>query len=289
MIILTGAGGFIGSVILGYLNSQGINDIIIYDELLDSTQFLNLTGKKFLKFIDSSSMPTDLSEISMVIHFGADSNTLEKDWSKIYKKNVESTRSWHSLCKRFSVPMIFASSAAVYGNGNGPLNQYAFSKNIIEKELDNCCILRLFNVYGPNEYHKGRMASTIFHWYNQSQAKKQITVFENSDNFFRDFIYVEDVARIVHHFIKNFTSGTYDIGTGTAASFQNLAEEFVNSIKNCDIEYKSMPEDLRIQYQTHTCADSNALVKSGFDVKTLITPQIGIKKYIEYLTNYSYY
>lgn len=289
MIIITGAAGFIGSVIVGFLNQQGVTDIEIYDDLLESRQFLNLTNKKFLRLKSIDDLPTNLSGVSAVIHFGAISNTLEKDWSKIYQKNIESTRHWHALCKKYSVPMIFASSAAIYGNGSGPLNQYAFSKHIIEQELDNACILRLFNVYGPNEYHKGRMASTIYHWYNQYLEDKKITVFENSDRFFRDFIYVEDVAKVVYYFVKNFQPGTYDIGSGNSTSFQTLAENFTKLLKNCSIEYKSMPLDLQNQYQTHTCADLKNLKFSDFDVETIKNSNEGLTKYLTYLENNSYY
>lgn len=288
MLVITGAGGFIGSVIVGYLNQQGIDDIILFDDLPIDTQFLNLSGKKFKKLCSANELPKDFSEITAVIHFGADSNTLEKNWTDIYRKNVASTRSWVGLCRRHGVPLIFASSAAVYGNGHGPLNQYAFSKQISERELADACVLRLFNVYGPNEYHKGRMASTIYHWYQQYQKNRQIEIFENSDRFFRDFIYVEDVARIVHHFINKFIPGIYDVGTGIPCSFQDLAENFVDAVGDCEISYKSMPADLKLQYQTYTCANIDKLKSSRFDTNKLFTPANGVKKYIDYLATSSY-
>jgi ADP-L-glycero-D-manno-heptose 6-epimerase len=289
MIIVTGAGGFIASVIIGYLNSQGIDDIIAVDDLPNERQFLNLVGKKFLKLIKSNEFPENLTGCSAVIHFGAISDTLEKNWSNIYENNVESTRKWNILCQKHKVPLIFASSAAIYGNGKGPLNQYAFSKSIIEAELDSSCVLRLFNVYGPNEYHKGRMASTIYQWFREYSNNQTIELFEHSDRFYRDFIYVEDVAKIVFYFINNFSPGIYDVGTGRPYSFQEVANFFVKTIGNCDVFYKTIPEDLKKQYQTHTCSNVENIRKTGFNVDNLILPQYGIEKYIEYLVTNSYY
>lgn len=288
MIVVTGGAGFIGSVIIGYLNKKGITDIVVYDDLPEETQFLNLNNKQFLKLYSSNSYP-QLKNVEAVIHFGAISNTLEKNWAKIYQKNIESTRQWNNLCKQHNIPLIFASSAAVYGNGNGPLNQYAFSKKIIEKELTNACILRLFNIYGPNEYHKDRMASTVYHWHNQHQQNNKISIFQGSNTFFRDFVYVEDVAKVVLYFIKNYIPGIYDVGTGNAISFQTLADEFTKSVQNCKLTYKKMPQDLILQYQTYSCAATDNLSKAGFNVEEFICPSRGVKAYIKYLNNKEYY
>ena len=168
MIVLTGAGGFIGSVILGYLNSQGIEDIVLFDDLPVGDQFKNLIGKRFISLYSINDVIQNISAIDAVVHFGANSSTLETDWSKVYQTNVLSTRIWNTICMEKNIPFIFASTAAVYGNGPGPLNHYAFSKMISENEITGA-ILRLFNVYGPNEFHKGRMASVIFHAFNQIQ------------------------------------------------------------------------------------------------------------------------
>ena len=185
MIVVTGAGGFIGSVVVGYLNSQGITDLILFDDLPTGNQYKNLIGKQYISLHSTDEMLTDAEDIEYVIHLGANSNTLERDWASLYKTNVCSTRRWNQFCAENNIPFIFASSAAVYGNGQGPMNHYAFSKAVSENEI-NGVVLRLFNVYGPNEYHKGRMASTIMHWYNQIQETGQYKIFEGIRQLRRD-------------------------------------------------------------------------------------------------------
>jgi len=288
MIIVTGAGGFIGSAMVSYLNSIGRKDIIAIDDLPNPDQFKNLVGKTF-----SIMSPNEIEsitafspgDIQAVIHMGAISDTLAKDWPELYKKNVLSTRHWASICNSWRIPMVFASSAAVYGNGNGPLNQYAFSKQMSELEVSNrAACLRFFNVYGPNEYHKGRMASTILHWYNQIQETGSIKIFEDSDTYFRDFIYVEDVCRICWHFVENFKPGIYDVGTGVSVDFETVARKLADEVKpDTYFNYIPMPEDLKNQYQTDTKADVTALADAGFPVDTLRTVQEGIEDYCEYL------
>jgi ADP-L-glycero-D-manno-heptose 6-epimerase len=286
MIALTGAGGFIGSVILKYLNDVGINDVYLFDSLPSEDQFRNLVGKKYLGLHCVDEIVTDMKEFEAVIHFGANSSTLERDWNSIYKTNVLSTRRWHDLCAENGKKFIFASSAAVYGNGNGPLNHYAFSKMVSEQEIRNGVVLRLFNVYGPNEYHKGRMASTIFHWFQQLKETGEIKIFKGSDQYFRDFIYVEDVAKTVLHFLDNYTPGIYDLGTGTAASFETVADTLIKEYGHGRKNYIDMPEDLRVQYQRHTCADIDFL-KSCAPTDFLNIHQ-GIKIYLEYLKKDQY-
>lgn len=283
MIALTGAGGFIGSVILGYLNKQGINDVYCFDDLPTGDQFRNLVGKRYLGLHSTEEIVTDVREFDAVIHFGANSSTLEKDWSSLYKTNVASTRAWHDVCRDSEVKFIFASSAAVYGNGNGPLNHYAFSKLASEQEITHGVILRLFNVYGPNEYHKGRMASTIYHWFNQLNSEKQLKIFYNSDTFLRDFIWVEDVAKIVYHFIQNYREGIYDVGTGQPVSFEHIADQLIEQLGYGVKYYIDIPNDLKLQYQLSTSANTDELAVSGFDIKSLMTPKQGISEYIKYL------
>lgn len=283
MIALTGAGGFIGSVVLGYLNKQGFNDIYIFDDLPEETQFKNLIGKKYLGLHSTEETVTDLKEFECVIHLGAISNTLEKNWSSLYKANVLSTRNWHDACRDAGVKFIFASTAAIYGNGSGPLNHYAFSKLASEQEITHGVVLRLFNVYGPNEYHKGRMASTIFHWFNQLETESTIKIFHNSDSYRRDFIWVEDVARIIFHFIKNYREGIYDIGTGNPVSFEQIADHLISQYGQGTKYYIDLPNDLKLQYQLSTSANTDELKKSGFDINSLLTPKQGIEEYIKYL------
>ena len=287
MIILTGAGGFIGSVVLGYLNKQGITDFVLFDDLPTGDQYRNLNNKHYISLHSTAEMPSDPNGIEAVIHIGADSSTLQTNWKSLYDTNVLSTRMWNQFCSENKIPFIFTSSAAVYGNGDGPLNKYAFSKLTSENEI-NGVILRLFNVYGPNEYHKGRMASTPYHWFNQAKQESVIKVFEDSNQYFRDFIYVEDIAKTIHFFLNNYQEGVYDLGRGTSASFEYVATQ-------CAIElgvekvYIPMPDDLKAQYQKNTCAQVDALKDAGIDVNSFLTIDAGIKEYYKYLkTNQIY-
>lgn len=288
MIALTGAGGFIGSVILGYLNKQGIKDVYLFDDLPTSDQFKNLIGKQYLGLHSTKEIVTDIKDFDAVIHFGANSNTLVRDWSSIYASNVVSTRRWHDLCVENDKKFIFASSAAVYGNGQGPLNHYAFSKLTSEQEITRGVVLRLFNVYGPNEAHKGRMASTPYHWFNQLTATGELKLFENSHLFSRDFIWVEDVAGTVYHFLNNYQEGIYDIGTGQSVDFETVADQCLLHKPGKKIPM-IMPDDLCAQYQTNTCASTAYLESAGVDVKRFVNINNGIQEYFKYLTSNQIY
>lgn len=280
MIVLTGGAGFIGSVILGYLNQQGIDDIIVCDKISDPIQIKYLANKKFHKLVSIDENFKD--KIDIVIHFGANSSTLEKDWDSIYKTNVLSTRTWYKRCVFDDIPMMFASSASITGNGNGPENLYAFSKHLSENELSNAAIFRLFNVYGPNEYHKGRMASTIFHWYNQLTETGKLKIFRNSHEYSRDFVWVEDVADVVFKAITNFKPGFYDLGTNQSVSFETLADIMLERISG-NKEYINMPEDLVSQYQTHTRARPVKLKRIGVDPDQFKKIDQGVDLYLDYL------
>ena len=289
MIILTGAGGFIGSVVLGYLNSQQITDILIVDDLPYENQYKNLIGKQYKRLLSIDDVDLTNENITGVIHIGANSNTLEKNWSSIYASNIESTRKWNTFCKERSIPFIFASSAAIYGNGQGPLNQYAFSKLISENEIEGV-ILRLFNVYGPNEYHKGRMASTIFHWVNQLKDNDELKLFINSKQYSRDFIWVEDVAKIIYHFMyRNYQPGIYDLGTGSSIDFETVADLMISNTNKGIKKFIDMPDDLKEQYQINTVADTKSLIEAGINVEDFIGIEAGIKKYMDYLVTNRYY
>jgi ADP-L-glycero-D-manno-heptose 6-epimerase len=290
MIALTGAGGFIGSVVLGYLNSQGITDVYLFDDLPEPDQFKNLIGKRYLGLHSTKEIITDIKDFDCVIHIGANSNTLEKDWSSIYNTNVLSTRRWHDLCREHDKKFIFTSSAAVYGNGQGPLNQYAFSKLASEQEITNGVILRLFNVYGPNEYHKGRMASTILHWFDQIKETEEIKIFENSKNYFRDFVWVEDIAKTIHHFMfENYQPGIYDLGSGSNTDFETVADLVISNTNKGKKRFVDMPDDLKKQYQVNTLADMKLLTNVGVDVESFTKVHEGIAKYIDYLAKTRYY
>jgi ADP-L-glycero-D-manno-heptose 6-epimerase len=289
MIVITGAGGFIGSVVLGYFNSQQITDIVLVDDLPTQDQFKNLIGKQYKSLYSTHDIDLIDQNITGVIHIGANSSTLEKNWSSIYSTNVSSTRKWNLFCKERKIPFIFTSSAAVYGNGQGPLNQYAFSKLISENEIEGV-ILRLFNVYGPNEYHKDRMASTIFHWFNQLNNFGEIKIFKNSHQYFRDFIWVEDVAKTIHHFMcKNYQPGVYDLGTGNTVDFETVADLIMSNVKEGTKCFIDMPDDLKKQYQVNTLANTELLAQSGVDVGNFIQINDGINEYKTYLGEGRYY
>ncbi len=289
MIVLTGAGGFIGSVILGYLNKQGIKDILLFDDLPIQDQFKNLIGKQYTSLHSAEEIFGNMQDIDAVIHFGADSSTLEKNWSKLYKTNVLSTRVWNKICLEKDIPFIFASSAAIYGNGAGPLNNYAFSKMISENEITGAA-LRLFNVYGPNEYHKDRMASTIYHWYYQLKHNQRIQIFENSHVYSRDFIWVGDVAKTVFHLLQtNYQPGVYDLGSGFSVSFDRLSDLLIDAVGYGDKNYVKMPDDLSRQYQTCTTANNTNLKKIDIHTEDFLPVEQGISKYLEFLTTSSHY
>lgn len=289
MIVLTGAAGFIGSVILKYLNSHEITDICLIDDLPHPDQYKNLIGKTYKNLY--SVIDADLTDqnITGVIHIGANSSTLEKSWISLYETNVRSTRKWNLFCKERGIPFIFASSAAIYGNGQGPLNQYAFSKLISENEIEGV-ILRLFNVYGPNEYHKGRMASTIFHWVNQLKDNDELKLFVNSKQYSRDFIWVEDVAKTIYHFMyRNYQPGIYELGTGSSIDFETVANLVISNSNKGIKKFIDMPDDLKEQYQINTQADTKSLINAGINVKDFIGIEAGIKKYMDYLATDRYY
>lgn len=296
MVILTGAGGFIGSVVLGYLNRAGI-DAILIDDLPHWEQYKNLANKKFLELhkADLESHTRLLyppGKVKAVIHLGAITHTSCTSWTDLYKANIESTRFWNNWCIKGNIPFIFASSAAVYGNGEGPLNKYGFSKYVSEQEVRGV-ILRLFNVYGPNEYHKAVMASVLCGWglsatRSGPESPADIWLFKDSDKYVRDFIYVEDVARVIMHFLDNYTPGTYDVGTGDPRSFDELADVFIKELGGKK-QTKAMPYELSKQYQTHTKADVSALAATGFDVSTLRKIEEGVPEYCKYLKNTTYF
>ena len=285
MIAITGAGGFIGSVLLGYINSLGVSNIRIFDDLPHGDQFKNLAGKQYVRLHAADKIVED---ITCVIHIGANANTLEKDWQQLYRSNILSTRHWHDFARSKSIPFIFTSSAAIYGIGQGPTNHYAFSKLENERDISHGVILRLFNVYGPNEYHKGRMASTVMHWYNQLTTSSELKIFENSDEYFRDFIYVEDVVKTIWHFAQNYQPGVYDLGTGWATSFKTVADVLTSHIIGKKT-YIAMPQDLKSQYQTHTQANTTDLINAGVNVSKFKSIHAGVAEYLDFLKVNRYY
>ena len=320
-ILLTGAAGFIGSYLLGYLNKQGYNKIIIVDDFTDEDKWFNLSNKKFITKVERDELFDWLRsadpKIESVYHLGARTDTTEFDYSIHQKLNVEYSKSIWNYCTEKNIPLVYASSAATYGNGEfgykdnhdivgelKPLNPYGVSKNEFDKwalqqtsQPPFWAGLKFFNVYGPNEYHKDRMASMIFHGYNQIKKTGKVKLFKSHKPEFRDgeqlrdFIYVEDVANVCYWLIENrVESGLYNLGTGKARPFKDLVTAIFTSLnREPQIEFIDMPEDIRDKYQYFTEADMNKLKEAGYNEK-FFSLENGVQDYVKkYLLRNEYY
>ncbi len=304
MIVVTGGAGFIGSNIVYRLNQRGIYDIIIVDSLKNSAKQRNLNALKFIDFIDKEDFLLHLNsfkKISVVFHNGACSNTMETDGKYMMKNNYEYSKELLSYCINNKTRFIYASSASVYGNGlNGfreeneceyPLNVYAFSKYIFDQYLRNnwnkittqVVGLRYFNVYGQQENHKGKMASVINHFHNEIKNEGKMKLFEGSDGFVRDFIYVDDVVDVNLFFFDNPSiKGIFNCGTGKAESFLKIAEIMKSLYEDSKIEFVPFPDALKGKYQAFTQADLTNLRKAGYK-KEFTSLEEGVKKYVKFL------
>ena len=320
-ILLTGAAGFIGSYLLGYLNKQGYNKIIIVDDFTDEDKWFNLSNKKFITKVERDELFDWLRsadpKIEFVYHLGARTDTTEFDYSIHQKLNVEYSKSIWNYCTEKNIPLVYASSAATYGNGEfgykdnhdivgelKPLNPYGVSKNEFDKwalqqtsQPPFWAGLKFFNVYGPNEYHKDRMASMIFHGYNQIKKTGKVKLFKSHKPEFRDgeqlrdFIYVVDVANVCYWLIENrVESGLYNLGTGKARPFKDLVTAIFTSLnREPQIEFIDMPEDIRDKYQYFTEADMNKLKEAGYNEK-FFSLENGVQDYVKkYLLRNEYY
>lgn len=253
MLVITGGCGFIGSAMIRFLNKTNRNDLIIVDN--HNVYPRNLKNLNYRKFYDIDDTSIFKQKIDGVLHFGAISDTLEKTEQRIQKYNIDSTTRWSNWCRENNIPMIFASTAAIYGNGNGPLNLYAESKTKCEEIIKDCAMcFRLFNVYGFGEAHKGRMASVIYKWQNELKTNHFIKLFEESHLYKRDFIHVSDVCKAFINALNDFIPGVYDLGSGTQKSFEDVADIILTN-KIGTKKYIAMPEDLKKQYQINTLAD----------------------------------
>ena len=317
MIILTGGGGMIGSMIAWHLNTQmNFDDFVIVDDLINEQQENNFNKRKFIEYIakdDLEKYLNDKKNVSAVIHMGAISATTESNFNRLLQSNIRFSQAlWH-WCAENKVPFIYASSAATYGNGSvgygdneseldklSPLNAYGFSKHFFDRwvqlELSKnqptppqWCGLKFFNVYGPNEYHKGRMASVVFHAFNQFKETNQIKLFKSEHPSYadgmqvRDFIYVKDAVKIIIFFLNNNNfSGLYNAGTGNAETFKALAEAVLINTKGQpnDIKYIEMPNDLKGKYQYYTQATMNKINSIGFN-DNFMNLKEGVTDYLE--------
>jgi len=317
MIILTGGGGMIGSMIAWHLNTQmNFDDFVIVDDLINERQENNFNKRKFIEYIakdDLEKYLNDKKNVSAVIHMGAISATTESNFNRLLQSNIRFSQAlWH-WCAENKVPFIYASSAATYGNGSvgygdneseldklSPLNAYGYSKHFFDRwvqlELSKnqptppqWCGLKFFNVYGPNEYHKGRMASVVFHAFNQFKETNQIKLFKSEHPSYadgmqvRDFIYVKDAVKIIIFFLNNNNfSGLYNAGTGNAETFKALAEALLINTKGQpdDIKYIEMPNDLKGKYQYYTQATMNKINSTGFN-NNFMNLKEGVTDYLE--------
>lgn len=321
VILLTGAAGFIGSYLLGYLNKKGFSNIIIADDFSEEDKWFNFDSKQFIAKVEREQLfewlKKEQPQIDFVFHLGARTDTTEFDYSVHEKLNVQYSKSIWNYCADKNIPLVYASSAATYGNGDlgyndnheiveklQPLNPYGISKNEFDKwalkqaaQPPFWAGLKFFNVYGPNEYHKGRMASVIFHSFNQVKSTGKVKLFRSHKPDFkdgqqlRDFIYVEDVARVCYWLMENpIASGLYNLGTGKARTFEDLVKAtFTAMSREPVIEYIDMPEDIRDKYQYFTEADMTKLRSTGYEEK-FYSLEDGVADYVKkYLLKKEYY
>lgn len=339
IIAVTGAAGFIGSCMVAYLNEQGFEQLILVDEFDDDEKELNLHEKKYLVRVERENffewLDIEKPDVKFVFHLGARTDTTEFDYAIHQHLNVDYSQKVWQYCTKNNVPLVYASSAATYGSGEfgynddheiieelQPLNPYGVSKNEFDKWVlgnsqqltDNSQLLappfwaglKFFNVYGPNEYHKARMASMIFHGFHQIKQNGSVKLFKSHKEGFkdgeqlRDFIYVKDVIKICFWFMKASQqstvngqqpeSGIYNVGTGKARSFNDLVKAVFSALQlPAKIEYIDMPEDIRDKYQYFTEAKMEKITGAGY-IEPLYTLEEGVSDYVKnYLSLNKYY
>ena len=320
-IVVTGAAGFIGSCMVSYLNQQGFENLILVDEFDDDEKELNLLHKKFLVRVEREDFfdwaQREKPPIAFVFHLGARTDTTEFDYSIHQHLNVEYSQKIWNFCTQHNIPLVYASSAATYGEGElgyddshdvveqlQPLNPYGISKNEFDKWMLHqhahppfWAGLKFFNVYGPNEYHKARMASVIFHSFNQVKQQGKVKLFRSHKDGYedgeqlRDFIYVKDVISVCYWLMENKpVSAIYNLGTGHARSFNDLVKAtFAGLDMEPVIEYIDMPADLRGKYQYFTEANMDKLKAAGY-TREFYSLEKGVDDYVRnYLVKNSFY
>jgi ADP-L-glycero-D-manno-heptose 6-epimerase len=324
-IVVTGAAGFIGSCLVGFLNEKGYEKLILVDDFSRADKVPNLEGKKYLAKVEREEffewLFRNKPELGFVFHLGARTDTTEFDYSIHQHLNVEYSQKIWNYCTVQNIPLVYASSAATYGAGElgyddehdlchqlKPLNAYGVSKNEFDKwvlhQEDHPPFwagLKFFNVYGPNEYHKGRMASVIWHSFNQIRKEGVVKLFKSHRPDFkdgqqlRDFIYVKDVLKVCYWLMQNsesasLSSGIYNLGTGKARSFDDLVNSTFSGLDlESNIRYIDMPEDIRDKYQYFTEANMKKLRAAGY-AEPFYSLEEGVDDYVRnYLSQAKYY
>jgi ADP-L-glycero-D-manno-heptose 6-epimerase len=324
--IVTGAAGFIGANLVKALNARGITNIVAVDDLTHGDRFRNLVDCEIEDYLDKDEFLAALERgafngtVTALLHQGACSDTTESNGRYMMQNNYRYSRRLLDFCIAQRTPLIYASSAAVYGDGaqfrespdcEKPLNVYGYSKLLFDQyvrrvmpQLRSPVVgLRYFNVYGPREQHKGRMASVAYHFFNQYRSNGKVRLFEGSDGYAngeqqRDFVAVEDVIKVNLYFLDNpLKSGTYNCGTGAAQSFNAVAVAAINACRKARgegalaltamqaqglIEYIPFPQDLKGKYQSYTQADLNGLRAAGY-AETFLSVEQGVTRYCEAL------
>jgi ADP-L-glycero-D-manno-heptose 6-epimerase len=325
-IVVTGAAGFIGSNLVKALNQRGEDDIIAVDNLTRGDKFRNLVDCRIADYVDKQdflrqvALGTYDNEVTAILHQGACSDTMEADGRYMMENNYRYSAELLDFCQVEEVPFIYASSAAVYGAGSvfreepqheGPLNVYGYSKflfdNLVRRRWSENTAqvvgLRYFNVYGQREAHKGRMASVAFHFFNQYRANGRVKLFEGSGGFEageqkRDFVSVEDVVKANLHFLDHAErSGIFNLGSGQAQTFNDVAVATINAVRESRgeakldleqmrsqslVEYISFPSGLKEKYQSYTQADIVQLRRAGYAAPFLDVEQ-GVGRYVKWL------
>jgi ADP-L-glycero-D-manno-heptose 6-epimerase len=324
--IVTGAAGFIGANLVKALNERGITRIVAVDDLTHGDRFANLVDCVIEDYLDKDEFLAAIERgafngvVTALLHQGACSDTTESDGRYMMQNNYRYSRRLLDFCVAQKTPFIYASSAAVYGDRTQfrespeceqPLNVYGYSKHLFDQFVRRCMPqlpsqvvgLRYFNVYGPREQHKGRMASVAFHFFNQYRNTGKVRLFEGGDGYAhgeqqRDFVSVEDVVKVNLYFLDNpQKTGIYNCGTGVAQSFNEVAVAAVNACRKARgegalalaamqaqglIEYIPFPQDLKGKYQSYTQADLTALRAAGY-VENFLSVNQGVTKYCEAL------
>ncbi|HSD40271.1 MAG TPA: ADP-glyceromanno-heptose 6-epimerase [Burkholderiales bacterium] len=321
--VVTGAAGFIGSNLVRALNERGVTNVIAVDNLTRADKFTNLVGCEIADYLDKRDFLERLEAgeldgaLDAILHQGACSDTMETDGRYMMENNYRYSLALLDFCTEEDIPCLYASSASVYGGGRvfrespeheGPLNVYGYSKylfdQVVRRRLADASAqvagFRYFNVYGPNEAHKGRMASVAWHFFNQYRAEGRVKLFEGSGGYAngeqrRDFVSVEDVVDVNLHFLERpQLSGIFNVGTGRAQSFNDVAEAVINTCRKATgqpalsraelltqgaIQYVAFPEALKGRYQSFTEADLSALRGTGYAAPFLTVAE-GVERYV---------